>query len=161
MKYAIIFTSVLILANLLSCKKKSVKETAIYLSVYIKVQNAQGQDLLGPQTTGYFKPEQLKIYYLVNGEEKLYDRPNLNISRGFTIFNASTYGCYLMNVFVNNANAENEPTTTYIDWGNGDRDTIVAAIDKRENYQMITNAWYNGEELSNEKESGFLFQVFK
>ena len=41
MKYAIIFTSVLILANLLSCKKKSVKETAIYLSVYIKVQNAQ------------------------------------------------------------------------------------------------------------------------
>ncbi len=52
-----------------------------------------------------------------------------------------------MNI-VPNLQAKDSPATFYLDWGNGDRDTIICAITKRDGaYQFTTEVWYNGTKV--------------
>lgn len=161
MKHILHFTWAFAFINLFGCNKQSTGTgEAIDTQVVIKIENAQGQNLLDPATSGHFKPENIKMYYLVNGEEKLYNKPNLNYPYGYRIMNTSTVG-YIMTIFANNENAES-PTTTYIDWGNGDKDTLVCAITKKDGaYQMITDAWYNNEKINNRSGGSDIFKVIK
>lgn len=159
MKLTRCFTWMLAFVNILGCNKQSTSE-AIDTTVVFKVENAQGQNLLDPATTGYFKPESIKIFYLVNGEKKLYNKPNLDYPHGYRVVNAKTSG-YAVTVFVNNENPES-PTTTYIDWSNGDTDTLVCAMIKKNGvYQNIAEAWYNEEKISNRSGGINIFKIVK
>lgn len=159
MKYIHCFTLTFILFSFLACKKQENSE-AIYTSVLLKVENTQGGNLLDPSTTGYFKPQDIKVYYLVNGEAKLYNKPNLDYPRGYRISNTSTAGA-VITIFANTESAEN-PTTTYIDWGNGDRDTLVCAMTKKDGvFQMITDTWYNEKNVHNTSGGSGIFTIVK
>lgn len=148
MKFMYSFTCVFALINIFSCNKQSTKSEARYTLVVFKIENALGQNLFDPATTGYYRPENIKVFYLVNGEEKLYSKPNLDYPHGYRILNSSAIG-YYMTIFAN-TEATESPTTTYIDWGNGDKDTLVCAMNKKDGvYQMITDAWYNNEKINN------------
>ena len=145
--------------NFLGCKKQGMGET-LDAGVVIKVENAKGDNLLDPTTPGHFKQEDIKIYFLVDGKEKLFYRPNLDNPYGFYIMYGSTVGSVIA-IRGNNEDLKHNPTTTYIDWGNGDRDTLVCTWQGDGAHLQIVEAWYNGVKINNRAGAPDTFKVIK
>ncbi len=160
MKY-IIFSGVsFFLLSLFGCKKQGMAE-AIDITVPIRVENALGQSLLDPETPGHFMLENIRKYDLVNGEPKLYYKSNLDFPYGYKISNSKEYN-YSFITIVPNIESEESPTTTYIDWGNGDRDTIVCAMTKNDGaYQHTTDVWYNGAKVFSNSTGSYPITIVK
>jgi len=145
MKYIIFLGVSLFVICLFGCKKQGKAYTIDY-PIMISVANLQGQSLLDPETPGHFILEDIRKYDLVNGEAKLYYKSNLDWAYGYKVVNTTSAG-YIITV-APNIESKESPTTTYIDWGNGDRDTIVCAMTKNDGtYQFKEGVWYNGEKV--------------
>ena len=140
----------LILMCLLSCNKEEnigkTSSLAINLSVPIKLVNKEGKNLLDPSTPNYYKSENIKKYDLIDGKEQLFYKSNWQFPYGFSIVENSNLSH--INFGANIVSKEN-PTTTYIDWGNGDRDTLVCGMTKTNDgyYQFIKELWINGKKV--------------
>lgn len=153
--FVLIATSTLLT---LSCQKNNeMADTPPYsVGVTMLVENTQGLNLLAPTTPGYFKDGEIKKYDLVDGRLKLYYDGKLDWYNGYHIVTPKEMGNlntnYYLTVFPNIESKEN-PTTTYIDWGNGDRDTLICGMKKNSggNYYYTENVWYNGEKVWPEK----------
>ncbi|HAO09271.1 MAG TPA: hypothetical protein DCQ50_20345 [Chryseobacterium sp.] len=159
MNYIHCFIGVLFFIGFLGCKKQGSAET-LGPPVLFKIENAQGQDLLDPATPGYFVHDNIRKYDLINGEKKLYYKPNLAHPYGYIISKTSTEG-YIMYV-APNKEEKISPTTTYIDWGNGDRDTFVFAMTKNDGaYIATTDIWYNGVSIFNVNTSPYWIKIVK
>ncbi|GEM_PF-1230621 len=142
---------------LMSCQKNKISNSPPYsVAVSILVENAQGQNLLAPTVPGYFKDGEIKKYDLVNGQAKLYYDGKLDWSNGYHIVTPKEMSNLNSNYYltvVPNIESKDNPTTTYIDWGNGDKDTLVCDIKKNaEGYYYHTlNVWFNGDKVWPEK----------
>lgn len=143
---------------LVGCQKNTeTADTPPYsVAVTILVENAKGQNLLDPITPSYFKDGEIKKYDLVNGQPKLFYDGKLDWYNGYHIVTpkemANLNSNYYIKVVPNIESKEN-PTTTYIDWGNGDKDTLVCDIKKNADghYNLTQNVRFNGEKVWPEK----------
>ena len=139
-----------------SCKKSNTAnnyEVFSSIPIYMFVENAQGQSLLNSATKGYYDASKIRKYDLIDGQAKLYYRPNLTWYNGLTVTNQMG-NIYL--VVIPNVDSEESPTTTYIDWGNGDKDTLMCAMTKSESgyFNQVTDIWYNGTKVYPENAVG-------
>lgn len=126
------------------------------VAVTILVENVQGQNLLAQTTTGHFKDGEIKKYDLVNGQPKLFYDGKLDWYNGYHIVTPKEMGNLNSNYYltvVPNIESKENPTTTYIDWGNGDKDTLVCDMKKNADgyYYLTQNVWFNGEKVWPEK----------
>ncbi|HAO09272.1 MAG TPA: hypothetical protein DCQ50_20350 [Chryseobacterium sp.] len=140
-------------------KRQSPNSIPVSLAIPIVVVNKQGQNLLDPATPDYFKDGDIKRYDLINGQIKLYHddrdiRPDWN--NGYHIVTPKEMGLSddynyrrFIRIYPNTERTEPNPTTTYIDWGRGNRDTLVCSMMKTdEGYYTITEeVWYNHEKV--------------
>lgn len=134
---------VLVAFSIISCSSEDTKN-AVFISggVEFNVLDIQGNDLLNPQIESNFNnTENIKIYFVINGEAVLFDKPNLDLPKGYLIYKKENEDVYRMGLFVN---LEGNTTTTLIKWNNTETDTIKCEIERKGNYYIsVSKVWYN------------------
>lgn len=144
MKKLLLFTGIAMFLG--GCSKITIKNNQYSVlgpdNFYFLVQNTQGQNLLDPSTPGYFKEEDIKIIYLTDGVEKLYYEPHLDWSRGFYLSPG-----YRLMISFNRAKSGLSSATTYIQWNNQDRDTLVCHFLKSENGRQYVEKVFMNDQL--------------
>lgn len=157
MKYiSIIFVFIFIV----SCSSDETKN-AVFISggVEFNVLDIQGNDLLNPQIESNFNnTENIKIYFVINGEAVLFDKPNLDLPKGYLIYKKENEDVYRMGLFVN---LEGNTTTTLIKWNNTETDTIKCEIERKGNYYIsVSKVWYNNV-LKYDGDGEIYFEIVK
>ena len=110
--------------------------TIISLDANIAITNSDGDDLLDPNNLNSYKKGDIKIYHLINGEQK---RAGID-----DIIYEDVDSIYRYRTFVNYEGNDEYPIT-YIDWSETDRDTIKSEIYRTDNQTRVIKIWYNGE----------------
>ncbi len=138
----------MMVATLISCSKtddmdvqyKSDVEVAIDFSIF----NAQHEDLLNPKTPNHINTDDIRLYYVINGESKEYFKENLDPQRGY--FTWKYKGIYRIRIFLNCAESESKPVT-YVRWNDKDTDTIKVFYRRAPGLIAQDTIWLNGEQI--------------
>lgn len=121
----------------MSCKNDNeICCVVISLGADISLTNNAGDDLLNPESPNSFKKNSIKVYHLINGEEKRAGNDDLIYEDANGIFRYRTFVNYEGN---------DEYPITYIDWSETDRGTIKSEISKNGSNIIAIKFWYNGE----------------
>lgn len=151
---------VLVAFSIISCSSEDTKN-AVFISggVEFNVLDIQGNDLLNPQIESNFNnTENIKIYFVINGEAVLFDKPNLDLPKGYLIYKKENEDVYRMGLFVN---LEGNTTTTLIKWNNTETDTIKCEIERKGNYYIsVSKVWYNNV-LKYDGDGEIYFEIVK
>ncbi|MES2417571.1 MAG: hypothetical protein V4541_05255 [Bacteroidota bacterium] len=119
--------------------EKSAKD--VYLThIDIAVLNQQGQNLIGAAST--YNESNIKIYQIINGQPQLYNEPNLDADKGFSIINVET-GNEKIRVFANYM-IRQPKSEILIKFGNTQVDTINCEFSINEGSAFLEKVWYNG-----------------
>jgi len=113
------FSIIIFSLLLVSCKNNS---TVIDTGISIDVLDQQGQNLLTNPAT--YTKDNIEVYYVVNGQAQLYDKPNLGISKGF-IISKGINGNNDFRVYLN-FNRKERYSVTLVKFGTSKTDTIKA-----------------------------------
>ncbi|RLJ76841.1 hypothetical protein [Pedobacter alluvionis] len=145
--------AVMILCTI-GCKKSNPSGGVLVdLTNIIRIVNKNGQNLLDPSTPGSFKKDDIKIYYLVNGQKTEIFDSKLDAPRQFTTFRVKEdYKMYpneyMMQIYSNSKGVidqnGNEIATTYIEWNNANTDVIITQLRRSGASVSIDKVWCNG-----------------
>ena len=119
--------------------------TNIDIVTRIIVTDSENRNLLDPSTPDHFKEEDIRIYYVKNGEREEVFNPNLDIARSFKIEQYGTDSEYAMKLFPDMEAKDSETTTTIIKWSTTSEDTVECEIHHEGGSTTITKVWYDGE----------------
>ncbi|MFB9056603.1 hypothetical protein ACFFU9_07565 [Mariniflexile ostreae] len=116
--------------------------------VHLVLINKNGENLLNSGTENKINFEKVKNLYLIDGEYVEQYEGHLDSPKKCKIYDSqqdigNLFGIGLSEYF----NAEGL-STTIIDWGNGDKDTIQADINP-DTKLPYTEFWYNGVSMKN------------
>jgi hypothetical protein len=143
-----------------SCSSGSDCCTVIDLQIGLEYVNGEGEDLLNPNTENYYNENDIKVFYLVNGEKKEIFRANLDKPKMLSLspsHNERNY--FIFSLSLNDLSTENVKTT-YLQLDENDIDTITHTLQKTYNNNKIINkVWYNGQLPNNE--SWKTFKILK
>ena len=138
--------ALIILAVFVSCSKNNDDEPqnqySINRGVEISLKNSNGEDLLDPNNPNGYKAEEIKLYYLINGEKQEVFDPNMDNPRNFLIYNHDSE--YRIGISLNDTDSDTRPIT-YVEWNEIETDTLQAAFFKTENTIEVIKTWFNGE----------------
>ncbi len=126
-----------------SCQKNSGSDD-IDVGIDLKLDNSSGKDLLDPNIENSYNTEKIKLYYLLNGIEKLYFCGNCDHQKGYYFFKRDDR--YVIRIYPNfEIQQDNTDPVTYIQWNETDRDTIRCHIKRNKDgsYIFCTKVWYN------------------
>jgi len=125
------------------CSDKKEKGFIIVdIGLEMSVKNTEGIDLLDPNSPGSFIAEDIKLFYLKNGEAEYVNEGHLDDPKGFRILRAE--GEYRIRIVLNNSETEDFPIT-YIQWNEDRTDTIKCEIHREPGLVMCTKVWINDE----------------
>ena len=118
--------------------------TIISAHLDLRLLDLQGNDHLNPASPGAVDLSKIKVYYVVDGKEKLFYCGNLNAARGYLVHAPEGTGerYYTLRLFFNIESKE-EVTTTIVDWGDGHRDVFKVAFIRKENRISQRSIWLN------------------
>lgn len=127
----------LLVLIMLGCNTDKEDCCVIYsLGANIALTNASGEDLLNPNNPNAYKKENIRVFHLIDGEQK---RAGID---DFLYRDADSI--YRYRTFVNYEGNDEYPIT-YIDWSETDRDTIKSEIYRSGNITRVIKLWCNGE----------------
>jgi len=117
--------------------------TIIDISVDMWIRDQSGNNLLNAATAGYYKKEDIRIFYLQDGVRKEFNNPRMDAPRGFIIYRNDGNGEYVMKLSPYEGIVDKEITTTYIQWNDTQTDTVRCLMSRI--YQSIycKKIWYN------------------
>ena len=118
--------------------------TIITAHLDLRLLDMQGNDRLNPASPGAVDLSKIKVYYVVDGKEKLFYCGNLNAARGYLVHapEGARERYYSLRLFFNIESKE-EVTTTIVDWGDGHRDVFKVAFIRKENRISQRSIWLN------------------
>lgn len=108
--------------------------------IEISVKNAKGENLLSSATG--IKKENIDVYYVKNGQEKLFNEPHFGADRGFLIYKDAS-GNEKLRLFTNFDRNE-KSSITIIKFGSSTRDSIRCEYNFSGSSVMIKRLWLNG-----------------
>ena len=110
----------------------------------LRLLDMQGNDRLNPASPGAVDLSKIKVYYVIDGKERLFYRSNLEAARGYLVYTPKETGerYYSLRLFFNIESKE-EVTTTIVDWGDGHRDVFKVAFIRKENRISQRSIWLN------------------
>lgn len=155
-----------IIMGIFACNKEKNDDIHYNLDtdISITVISENGIDLLNSDNTDAFLEENIKIYYLVNGEmEEVYD-PNMDNPRNFSINEPEVNGDkYWMELSLNIASDTTEVYgITYIKWNDIDTDTIQCDYKSGNGYTIITKVLFNKKNVwEGDGLNGRYFEIIK
>jgi hypothetical protein len=119
--------------------------TNIDVVTRIVITDDENRNLLDPATPGHFNADDIRIYYVREGERKEAFQANLDNPRFFAIEQYGSDNEYTMKLFPDMEVRNTEVTTTIVKWNSAIEDTVECEIFKNDNTISITKVWYNGE----------------
>ncbi|MGC3943306.1 MAG: hypothetical protein QM762_02015 [Chryseolinea sp.] len=126
-----------------SCEEKLCGCTIVDAVVNIMVTDSENRNLFDPSTPGYFKEEDIRIYFLRDGKREEAYAANLDNPRYFSIDQSGTNNEYVMRLFPDLETHGSDVTSTIIKWNDTDEDTVDCEIRSTDNSTIITKVWYN------------------
>ena len=137
------------------CQKSEQPESVhISTDVLFAVRDADGNDLLDPETPGSFGEADIDVLYYENGEFKPVYEGHLDYPESFMIINEKGDDFALIKVFVDiNHTDQDGVSTTLVAFGNNEPDTIRAEIVRSKNGSITAGkVWLNGTEIADRSE---------
>ncbi|MBB6680266.1 hypothetical protein H4O20_02300 [Aequorivita sp. 609] len=138
--------TLIVLTFLTACSKDNETEkVAVFFdtAVEISLKDHSGIDMLNPNNQNAYRADEIKIYYLVNGEKQEIFDPNMDYPRNFLIYQNENE--YRIRIFQNSVETEELPIT-YVEWNENETDTLQAEYDRTYNNQpRVQKVWFNGE----------------
>ncbi len=113
-----------------SCYRLCPKWVQFSTSIQVIVEDSLGNNLLVDTVVGSIDPDKIRLYDIY--KEKLRMRNYQNLDNPYGVAYIDDLGRKRI-AFSPSIGTREEYITTYIDWGNGDRDTVVSCV------------WRNGE----------------
>ena len=158
---AVILASILLLSALfVACGKDDDCCTNVDTGIAISVKDEDGSDLLNPNNPNAFQEKDIEISHLVDGEKKEYFKPNRDTPKGFSIYQDSTIGSYIIQIVTDDDSSEDFPVT-YVRWSADDTDTIRCEYQRTENSLVCTKVWFNNVVKWEAYETGRYFEIVK
>ncbi|MEJ1236688.1 hypothetical protein WBG78_01085 [Chryseolinea sp. T2] len=128
-----------------SCEEKLCGCTVVDADVNLIVTDSENRNLLDPSTPEHFKEDDIRIYFLRNGQREEAYAANLDAPRYFRIDQSGPNGEYMMRLFPDLETHNSDITTTIIRWNGSDEDTVACEIRNTDNSTIITRVWYNDD----------------
>ena len=148
-----------------SCSKEPKDGPCIVnLGVDFYIVNQDGEDLLNPETPGFFPFEDMKLYFLIDNEKVEVFDPNLDSPSNIMLITETSP--FRLRCFTNDSeegftHEENGykigTAITYLELNEDDTDTIITEWASKECFIGNNKVWYNGEF----HERGSVFQIVK
>lgn len=155
------------------CTKETEEMTEQFVvstRVLLVYQNAHGQDLLSSSTPGHYPLEQMRLYYLLDGEKVLVPvESHLDLAplwlHEITISDTlrTGLGCFTSSDRTKNVLSSNNGITrgfsvSYIDFGNGIVDTLKTEWEAGPNYFINQKVRLNNQVLSFEQPTSWIIR---
>ncbi|TDP01557.1 hypothetical protein [Flavobacterium sp. 245] len=138
---------ILTITTFFACDSKDDNDVnSFYLNTDIdfSVFNADGEDLLNPETPNHLDESQIKLFYVVNGVTEEFFEGNLDYPKNIRILKKGKQ--YVIGVGLNHS--ENGKSITYIQWNEKDTDTIEATFARGKTFIYPKDVWLNGKLVS-------------
>lgn len=143
-----------------SCKEKMETSFSVDTRIDIQVIDSLGNNLLNPSVSNSYREENIKIYFLINGEKTFIWEPLMRSPNRFYIYDDFNTGDYHIRIFPNESKNEDLPVTL-IQWDTNDTDTIVCHF-KRSKYDIYCDyLWYNEMYIDAAHSSNRYFSIVK
>lgn len=135
------FVSTLMVFSIFSCTKNTCCDT-VPSNIKMLVYDSNENNLLST-TKDSIEFNNIKLYYLVNGEENEVYESHLDNPRRISIDSSTTE--WILSVYPNTE--ADDKTITYIEWNDSDRDTITCSFnrDSEDRPTKLKDVWYNGK----------------
>lgn len=146
-----------------SCGKEN-KTTEVHdIQIDIFVLDHSGINLLSKNNATPFDVDAIKLLYLINEDLITVNKATADCQRGFCLITDA--GSERIRIFPNDAEGDALPVT-YIDWGNGERDTIKCHFIRNVDGSSVVcdKVWFNEELVFPDKavpDFGRAFQIIK
>lgn len=130
----------------ISCKKESDIGGSIVIdnTLILSLLDNRGDDLLKFYSAD--RLSKIRLYYLKGDKKELYHQSNLTDEYGIRLIPPSDkYKHYRLSILLYNDGTfgENILTTTYLDWGDGNVDTVVGSFSNDKNNQILVKFKFN------------------
>jgi hypothetical protein len=157
-------TLLLALCLLASCEKQQNSGEFISTEIDIVIENNIGQNLLLEQTPNFIDIDSIKLFYQINGDKFEVYNSNMDYPRNICYINDPGY-TERIRIFPNDVENEEFPIT-FINWGNGDIDTIKCHFERKNNggYVSCDKIWFNEDVVYPDSaipELGRAFKIIK
>jgi len=133
-----------ILGVLVSCNKEKSQNEVISTNIDIFVENSIGENLLKETHPNVINSDSIKLIYLINGNKFTVYNADMDCPRNICYITDS--GSERIRVFPNDVENEEYPVT-YINWGNGDMDTLKCHFVRKDNGSsssiVCDKVWFN------------------
>jgi len=131
-----------LLAMFVSCKKEQKIQVNIDTQIDVFVQSINGDNLLLGGPTNAINPDSIKLSYLINGNVRTVYNSDLDCPRAVCFLTDA--GNERIRIFPNDLETEAYPIT-YIEWGNGDVDTIKCHFERNTSGSTVIcdKVWFN------------------
>jgi len=142
MKKLIYSCTIIVFITMGSCKEDGNSQYNLDISIGLSVLDENGTDLLNPSNPSAYSENNIKIFYLIEGQKEEIFKPNLDNPRMFFIYENEETGKYVMNLGPNDALGDEYPIT-YIQWDEKDTDTLKCEFARGDNFTITTKVWLN------------------
>lgn len=152
-------TAISILLIFTSCNKEEETKLVgafIGVGINVSIKNNLGEDLLDPNNPNAFNENDIKVYYLIDGEMIEVFDPLMDYPRNFKIFKNESD--FRVRIFLDHST---DKTTTYIKWNDSEIDEIKADIYTTENHISYSKAWYNSDLVCEDARGGCYYEIIK
>lgn len=129
-------------SNGTDCCANPDNSTIVGIGMEMSVRDENGTDLLDPQNPNAYMEEDIKLFYLIDGEVGEVFYGNLDHPRMIKIFQHENE--YRIGIALNHNENENPPIT-YIQWSETDTDTLKAEFRRWDNGIEVRKLWFNNE----------------
>jgi len=127
-------------------------------AINISVSDGEGNDLLNPVNVKSFMENEIKIFYIVNGQEIEVNNIDMAYPKGFFIYEDENE--FRLRVFPN-VDKNSELPVTYIKWNDKVVDTIKCSIERKNNSEICTKVWLNDNLVWEGYETERFFEIIK
>jgi len=142
MKSLRILTVIAIIVS--SCYRLCPKWVQFSTSIQVIVEDSLGNNLLVDTVEGSIDPDKIRLYDVYKGALRM--RYYQNLDNPYGVAYIDDPGRERI-AFSPSIGTREEYVTTYIDWGNGDRDTVVCYVWRNgecNNPIIVKKVWFNG-----------------
>lgn len=134
-----------ILFSLSACKKEAICCTVVSTSLYLEIANADGLDLLDPNTDNNISVRNTDLYYIINGKKEKQFHGHLDIPKMFTI--EKYIEDILLRVFLNTNTDKDGFSVSILEYEGYPSDTIKARVHKNHHSTYTSDTWINGKQV--------------
>lgn len=134
------------LSCLTGCKEDDTDGIFVSMNVFLSIKNNSDTDLLNPANENSISLNDIFVYYLIDGDEMLFNEPLLDYPKGFVIELDQSAGIYVMDLFTSEHTNSDGIATTIVKIEGRDSIRLDCEVKKYSNGSMqVVSVLYQNE----------------